>query len=189
EQHVPGGLKNQRDGGGLFKGQTFWIRKAIDFGAADEFGEATVNSVAEMCEVRAAVVVTGEAGGTFAAGDAWSEQDFLAGVDGRDARTHFGDAPSDVAARNVRQWNRHAGQSAAHPEIEMVQCTGAYANQHLAGSQFRFGCVRVAQHLGSAVMIEGNGLHWQLLTRSAMLVRQPQRVQSDDFDRLRRGTM
>jgi hypothetical protein len=39
------------------------------------------------------------------------------------------------------------------------------------------------------VMIEGNGLHWQLLTRSAMLVRQLQRVQSDDFDRLRRGTM
>ena len=38
-------------------------------------------------------------------------------------------SPGDVAAENVGQV--YAGESLAHPQVEMVQGAGAHANQHL----------------------------------------------------------
>jgi hypothetical protein len=74
-------LKNQRDGGGMNPIEIFWICHAVYFGAADEFGAAAVDDVAEICEFAAAIVISGYAGGAFAAGYAWGEEDFLTYAD------------------------------------------------------------------------------------------------------------
>src|SRR5229473_8587611 len=57
KQHVPGGLEDKRNRGGLFKGQVFRIRQAIYFWSADEFGAAAVDQVAEIGEVAAVIVL------------------------------------------------------------------------------------------------------------------------------------
>src|SRR4029077_19930639 len=63
DEHVPGGLKNEGDGGGFIKRKFFGKQKAIHFRSADEFGAAAVNHVAEIGELAAVVVEAGNAGG------------------------------------------------------------------------------------------------------------------------------
>jgi len=101
DEHVPGGLEDQRNGGGVGPIEIFGIRHAIDFRTAHKFGAAPINHTAEIGEVAAAVVVTAKAGGTFAAADAGSENDFLADVHSADLGADFGDFAGDVAAGNV----------------------------------------------------------------------------------------
>ena len=46
-----------------------------------------------------------------------------------------------------------------HPEIEMIERAGVYADEDFARAGFGFWSVGVAEDVGSAVMIEENGLH------------------------------
>jgi len=159
DEHVPGGLEDQRNGGGMGPIEVFGVGHAIDFRAADEFGAATINHVAEIGEVAAAVVVAAKAGGTFAAGNAGSENDFLADVDSADFGADFGDFAGDVAAGNVGEWNLEAGKAAAHPEVEMVEGAGVNADEDFVATKLRLGDIGVLENGRVAVMTEDDGFH------------------------------
>jgi hypothetical protein len=57
----------------------------------------------------------------------------------------------------VRQF--YAGQTFAHPEVEMVEGTGAHANKHLVLAQVRVRNVFVAKNLGPAELVNASGFH------------------------------
>src|ERR1700736_4816989 len=118
---MPGGLEYQRDRGGLFEAEIFRIRNAVHFRAFYEFGAAAVDHVAESGKFAAAVCETGQAFGAFSAGDSGGEDNFLADFHRGDVGADLSDFANDVAAGNVwkRDWN--VGQTAAYPEIEMIQ--------------------------------------------------------------------
>jgi hypothetical protein len=134
EQHVPGGLEDQRDAGGFGEGEIFRIGNAIYFGDFDEFGATAVDEVAEIGEAAAAIVLAGNASGAFAAGDAGSENDFLAGADGGDVGADFGDLAGDVAAGDVRERDGDAGEAATDPEVEMIEGAGFYFDEDFVGA-------------------------------------------------------
>jgi len=159
DEHVPGGLEDERNGGSVGPIEVSRIGHAIDFGAANIFGAATINHVAEIREIAAKIVVAGEAGGTPAAGNAGSENNFLADVDRGDFRADLGDFASDVAARNVGQGNLEAGKAAAHPEVEMIECAGANADEDFVATELRFGNIGKAENGWVTMMMEEDGFH------------------------------
>ncbi len=77
-EHVPSGLKNQWDCGGLFERKIFRIREAIHFRAADEFRATAIDQVPQIRELRTLVIATGAAGRAFSAANARREQNLLA---------------------------------------------------------------------------------------------------------------
>lgn len=162
EQHVPGSLKNQRDGRRLFKRKIFRMRKAVHVRAAYEFRATAVNQVAEIGKLRAIVVKSGEALCAFAAGDARSQQNFLASSDSGDARAGFFDDTSDVAPGNVREWNRESGDALANPEVEMVEGASVHANEDFAETRFGFGRVFVLQDIRLTVFFKNHRFHGRL---------------------------
>jgi hypothetical protein len=159
EQHVPGGLENERDGSGFFERKIFRIGEAVGFGAAHESGAAAVDHVAKIGKLRAVVVATGEAGRTFAASDSGSEENLLARAYFGDACTDFFDHAGNVAAGNVRQRNLQPGNALADPKIEMVEGAGVDGDEDLAEAGFGLGDIGVAQDVGRAVAIEEDGFH------------------------------
>jgi len=156
---MPGGLKDERDGGGFFEREIFGIRQAVNFGDADEFGAAAVDHVAEVGGLAASVVEAGNASCAFAAADQGSEHYFLTYVNGGDFRANPGDFSCDVAAGNVGKRDGNAGEAAAHPEIEMIEGTGSHADENFAGVRFGFGDIGVSQNFGSPMLAEKDDLH------------------------------
>lgn len=159
EQHVPGGLENEWDGGSFFERKIFGVGEAVGFGTADEFGAPAVNHVAEVGKLRAVIVAAGEAGGALAAGDSRGEENFLAGPDRGDVGADFFDDAGDVAAGNVRKRDRNAGEAAAYPEVEMIEGAGVDAGKDFARAGFGFGDVGVVEDFGAAVVVEKDGFH------------------------------
>jgi hypothetical protein len=159
DEHVPGCLKNEGDGGGFFKGKIFGIREAIHFWNADEFGAAAVNHVTEIGELAAAVVEAGDAGGTFAAADTGSEEDFLANADGGDFGADLRDFAGDVAARNVREGERNAWQTLADPEVEMIERAGFDAHKNFVGLDCRLRNIDEFENVRRTVLLENDGFH------------------------------
>ena len=159
DEHVPGGLEDDGNGRGVGPIEVFGIGQAVDFGAADIFGAATINHIAEIGEIAAEIVVAGKASGTFAAGDAGSENDLLANVDSGDFRADFGDFAGDVAAGNVGQGNLEAGETAADPEIEMIEGAGADADQDFVTPELGFGDIGETKNGGISVFLEDDGFH------------------------------
>jgi len=49
-----------------------------------------------------------------------------------DFRAYFRDFPCNVAPRNMRQRYRHNGQSAAHPQIQMIQRAPPHSYQNVS---------------------------------------------------------
>src|SRR5437016_14198135 len=66
----------------------------------------------------------------------------------------------------MRQRNRHARQSATHPQIEMVKRARVHLHQHFGGPRFGLGRFGISQDLGSAVVLEEDGFHEILLKRA-----------------------
>jgi len=89
----------------------------------------------------------------------------------QDARTggHVGGRRRDdfarhVAARDMRQRNRDPRQAATLPQVEMIQRARADAYECFAGSRHRIRRVLVAQDVWTAMLMEANGLHRQLVS-------------------------
>jgi hypothetical protein len=159
DEHVPGRLKDERDGGGVRPIQIFWIGATVDFGAADVFGATSIDHVAEIGVIAAEIVVAGEARGTFAAGHSGSKNDFLADVDGVHFGADFGDFTGDIASRDVRERNGNTRQAPADPEVEVVQGAGADTNEDVIGAEMRFNDVGVMEDARFAVLVEDDGFH------------------------------
>jgi hypothetical protein len=160
-KHVPGGKEDKRDGGSMRPIKIFGIRHAIDFGHANIFGATAVDHVTKVGKVTAAIILTGDAGGTFAASNARCENDFLADVDGGDFRTDLGDFAGNIAARNVRERDGNAGEATANPEVEMIKGAGADAHEDFIVAENRFGDVGIAKDRGITVLMDDDGLHEQ----------------------------
>lgn len=156
---MPGGLEDERHRSSFFKTQLFRIRKAVHFRTFDEFRAAAIVDIAEIAELAALVVLAGEAGGASAATHAWREQDLLARRDTRYFRADFGNFSGNVASWNVRERDWHAREAGPHPEIEMIQCTGADADENVASAELGFRGVRVFEDLRTAVLVKPNGFH------------------------------
>jgi len=156
---VPSGLKNQRDGRGFFKRETFRIGEAIDFGTADKLRAPAVNQVAEIGEPRTVVVVAGKTSSALAAGDSRSEENLLARLDGGNASADLFDDAGDVAAGDMRERNRNAGEPAAHPEVQVVERAGVDADQNFSEAKFGWVYFGVAEDIGAAVAVEEDGFH------------------------------
>jgi hypothetical protein len=152
-------LEDKRDGSGVRPIQIFGIREAVHFRATDVFGATAVDHVTKVGVIAAEVVVAGEAGGTFAAGDTGSEDDFLADADSVYFGADFGDFAGDIAAGDVREGNGNAGQSAADPEVEVVQAASMDADEDVGGAEVRFVDVGVVEDAGVAVVVEEDGFH------------------------------
>src|SRR5256885_762002 len=67
------------------------------------------------------------------------------------------DFTRDIAARDVRQWNSHPRQTAAFPDVEVVQRAGAHADQDVVGAEFGIGRLLEPQDLRSAMRMKSNG--------------------------------
>ena len=74
-----------------------------------------------------------------------------------DVLADFDDFTRDVAAEDVRQF--HAGQSLAHPDIEMVERAGPHPDQDLIFARLRIGDVFVLQNFGATELMEADGFH------------------------------
>jgi hypothetical protein len=85
------------------------------------------------------------------------EQHPLAGLRTADVFPHFDHFPRHIAAQNVGQVN--AGQSSANPEIQMVQCAGFDANQHLIPAGLGIGDVFVAENFRTTEFVNTDGFH------------------------------
>jgi hypothetical protein len=109
--------------------------------------------------VAAAIVESREASGAFAAGDSWSEDNFLADFYGGYVPADLRDLAGNVAARNVRQRDGNVGQSAADPEIEMVEGAGAHADEDFVGAKRGNRRVGVLQNFRAAVLLKDDGSH------------------------------
>ena len=67
----------------------------------------------------------------------------------------------NIAAENVRQF--HAGQSLAHPHIEMIERARLHSHQHLIFARLRIGNVFIHQDFGSAELMNADGFHVHFL--------------------------
>lgn len=159
DEHVPGGLEDDRDGGGMSPIEVFGVRKAIDFGAANIFGAGAIDHAAEIGVIATEIVVAGETGGTFAAGDAGRKNDLLTNVDGGDFRAKLDDFTDAVAAGNVRKRDLESGKAAANPEVEMVEGAGTDADKDFVAAELRFGYIRETENGWITVFLEDDGFH------------------------------
>jgi hypothetical protein len=165
-EHVPGGLENKRHRRGMSPIEVFGIGEAVDLRTANEFGVAPVDHVAKVGEIAAKIIVTGEAGGTLAAGDPRSKDDLLSDVDGVNRGSDFGDFSGDVAAGDMRERNGNSRKTAANPEVEMVQGAGVDADESIGWSEVGLVDIRVMEDAGIAVVMEKDGFHGSLVNIS-----------------------
>ena len=107
----------------------------------------------------AAVVQAGYASGAFAAANQRREHDLLADASRGYIRADLSDLARNVASGNVRQRNRHVGQTAPDPQVEVIQRTGLNAHEHLVRPDGGIRCVRVLQDVRPAVLMKNNCFH------------------------------
>jgi hypothetical protein len=80
-------------------------------------------------------------------------------MDGVDVVADLDDFAGNIAAGNVGKRNGNAGQTVAHPEIEMIEGAGANADEDFVGVEVRFGNIGVMEHTGVAMLVKDNRFH------------------------------
>src|SRR5262249_6466932 len=138
KQHVPGGLKNERDGSSFFEREIFGIGEAVHFGAANELRATAVDHVSEIGELRTIIVASSQPGGALAAGNSGGQENFLAGLDGGDVGANPLDDAGHITTGNVRKRDRNPRESPAYPQVEMIQGAGVDADDDFAQARFEF---------------------------------------------------
>ena len=90
------------------------------------------------------------------------DQHAVADLESGDAAPSAGHDAGAVRAEDPRL--RNGGESLADPDVQMVQRGGAKTDQHLARSRFRVGNLLDDEYLGTAVLVNPDGLHcaWRL---------------------------
>jgi hypothetical protein len=85
------------------------------------------------------------------------EQDALSDFEPSNVLADFDNFARDIAAENV--WQFHAGQTFAHPDIEVIHGTGSHANENLIFARLRISHVFVAEYFGPAKFVNADGFH------------------------------
>ncbi len=89
--------------------------------------------------------------------DARIENDALAGLEAAHTLAERLDDAGAVGAENARL--RHRGEPFADPDVEMVQCRSAEADEHLARPGLRIRRLLEHQNLGPAVLMDSHRAH------------------------------
>src|SRR6266702_1491033 len=159
DKHVPGGLEDERYRSSLFETQIFRVRQAIHFRGADEFSATAVDHVAKIGGLPAVVVQAGYASRAFAAANQRREHDLLADASRGYIRADLSDLARNVASGNVRQRNRHVRQTAADPEVKVIQRAGLDAHENLIWLDLWLGVVLVLENFRPAVLMKNDCFH------------------------------
>lgn len=158
-EHVPRGEKDQRHRSGMNPIETFGIGHAVHFGTAHEFRATTVNHKSQVGEIAAEIVLSSETSRATATGDAGSEHHLLADVDVANVVANLDDFTGYVAARDVRKRNGIVRKAVANPQIEVIEGTGAHADENFVRMDLGFVHIGVVQHAGIAVLVKDDGFH------------------------------
>src|SRR5215469_8577237 len=129
DQHVPRRDEYERDTGCLIEIERVWNGNHICDRSCEEFTVSSVNGVADHRKFAALILEPGKAFCAVSAEMHWSDQDALTRFESGDVFANLDDFADDVAAENVRQL--HAGQSLAHPHVQMIKRARFHPDQHL----------------------------------------------------------
>src|ERR1700683_4643856 len=86
-----------------------------------------------------------------------SKKNTLAGRKSADVLAGLDDLSGDVAAQDVRQL--HAGQTSAHPYVEVIESTSAHADEHLIFARRRVGDIFLGQDFRPPKLVQANSFH------------------------------
>ncbi len=105
------------------------------------------------------VIKASHAGCALATANQWREDNFLADAYCGDIRADVGDFTGDIAAWNMRKWNRNARDTATHPQIEMIQRAGLHANENFIRPDSWLRSVGEFQDVRCAMLVKDNRFH------------------------------
>jgi hypothetical protein len=86
-----------------------------------------------------------------------SHQNPLADFEPADVLAYFDHIAGNIAAENVREL--HAGQSFAHPHIQMIQRAGTDTNHHLILARLRFRNIFIGQNFRTTELMNAHRFH------------------------------
>jgi hypothetical protein len=143
----------------VFPIESSWVRHAVHLGTASIFGATTVDHVAEIGEVAAKVVVTGNTSGTFSASDPGRQDHLLTDVNGGDFVPELGHFPRDITAGYMGKRYGDARNAAANPQVKMVQRASVDADEDFARVEMRFGNIGIVKNAWIAVLMKDDSFH------------------------------
>jgi hypothetical protein len=76
-----------------------------------------------------------------------------------DFGAYLGNFAGDVAARNVRERDGNARETAANPKVEMIKGTGMDADEDLIVAERRFGNIGVAKDGRVTMLLDDDRFH------------------------------
>src|ERR1017187_9698964 len=150
-EHVPGGEKHQRGGGGTLEAHVVGDLDGAILRRGEQFGIAAVDGVAEHGEAAAEVVVAREALLALAATLSRGQEDAPARLDALAELASGDNLARDIAAQDVRHGELHARDAGADEEVQMIQRAGADADENLVGSDRWLRQVLVDKRFGTPV--------------------------------------
>src|SRR5208282_2173150 len=156
-KHVPRGEKNQRNAGGLIEIERVRDRNDVYCGHRNQLTVAAVHGVAEHGELAALILQPGNALRAMITEMHGRKQHALSGLEVGDVLADLDNFAGGVTAEDMRQVN--AGQSFAHPYVEMVQSARAHADEDLVFARLGIGNVFVGQNFRPTELMNADGFH------------------------------
>ena len=158
-QHVPRREEHQWHGGGLHKTERVGNGKYTRARNGNQLAVSAFGIVPEHGELRTEILASAVALLAVATIKHGREQDTSTYFEVGDVLATIGDFTCDIAAEYVRQL--YPGKPFAHPEIEMVECAGANANEDMIFAQLGIGRVFVLQDFWTTKLVNANSFHAQ----------------------------
>ena len=168
-QHVPCSYGHQWQRRRFFPTQHPWFWNDVYARHGNKLCITSVTPVANNVVFGTRVVLSAQTSLAVSARDARMQHYFIAGLDPVNNLSGLENYTRNIVAQNVRQRNIDVRQSAAHPNVEVVQGTRANFNQNFVGLNFWFRYVCRFQHIGPAVLAEYDCLHSRDCTTGATL--------------------
>ena len=144
-EHPVRGLEDEREGRRVLEAQPLGDGVDVRRRHGDQLGVRAVAVLADHVDPAAARL------------DAGVEDDPLAGLEAAHALAKRLDHAGSVRSEDARL--RHGRHPLADPDVEMVQCRSAQADEHLARSGLRIGRLLEHEHLGASVLVDPNRAH------------------------------
>ena len=156
-EHVPRGQKNQRHAGRLIEIERVGNRNHIRRGNRDQLTVSSIHAIAQHGKCAALILQSRNTLLALSAIMHGRQQHALARFESADVLAYLDHFAGDVAAENV--WQLHSRKTLAHPDVEMIQRTGAHSNQHLIIADLWIGHIFVSQNFRPAELMNADSLH------------------------------
>jgi hypothetical protein len=135
------------------------IGHAIHLRAADIFGATAIDHEAEVGEIAAEVVVTGQASRATATSNAWSQDHSLADVNVVNIVADLDDLTGHVAAGNMGERDRIVGKTVTDPQVQVVQSASVHPDEYFVSVDVRFVHFGVVQNAGVPMLVKNDRFH------------------------------